>query len=428
MKLRKSLGLGLIVLVLCSSLAFSAEKITVWMTYGGHMGEVVARLIEEDFIPRTGIEVEYVPMPATPEVMTKLILEILGGTAPDICSLEGYQVIELGMRGALETMNQFADHKDVLGRFYPGFSGQFIYNDKVYALPGESSWTQTYYRTDIFQELGLEPALTWDETPNISAKLKAREMEFYYFNGGGHPRTLMNFTFQKGEDIFTPDGLQSNLDNPAVVDAFTTYTDLYTKHGMPLELPDYQVFTTGESPYMVHLHYIYGLIDNLAPQVKGKWNTAHTPGTLQADGTINHAIPTSSFAYVIPKYNQSQAKKDAAWEFLKWYTSDETLARIQKGFYDGPDRWVLAFGTKSSFESAMFYEEDRDIITEVVAVGRSMTSIPGGYSTYRYIDFAYNQVVLQGMDPKTALEKAAKDSSSELERKRREFARFLVDM
>ncbi|MDD4262888.1 MAG: hypothetical protein PHI65_00110 [Firmicutes bacterium] len=76
----------------------------------------------------------------------------------------------------------------------------------------------------------------------------------------------------------------------------------------------------------------------------------------------------------------------------------------------------------------MFYEEDRDIITEVVAVGRSMTSIPGGYSTYRYIDFAYNQVVLQGMDPKTALEKAAKDSSSELERKRREFARFLVDM
>ncbi|HPQ11695.1 MAG TPA: hypothetical protein PLQ98_10260, partial [Bacillota bacterium] len=108
--------------------------------------------------------------------------------------------------------------------------------------------------------------------------------------------------------------------------------------------------------------------------------------------------------------------------------SDETLAKMQKGFFEGPDRWVLAFGTRDSFQSAPFYEEHRELINEVVAAGRSMTSIPGGYSTYRYIDFAYNQVVLQGIDPKEAMEQAAKDSTAELERKRKEFARFLVDM
>ncbi|HOA90319.1 MAG: ABC transporter substrate-binding protein [Bacillota bacterium] len=428
MRLKKVLLAGLVVLVLCSAFTSAATKITVWMTYGGTMGEVVARLIEEDFTPKTGIEVEYVPMLATPDLMTKLILEILGGTAPDVCSLEGWQVIELGMRGALETMNQFSDYQQIVDRFFPGFSGQFIYNNKVYALPGESSWTQTYVRTDIFQELGLAPAATWDEIPAIITKLKARDMEFYYFTGGGQPRTLMNFTFQRGHDIFTPDGLASNLNHPEVIKAFTTYTDLYTKYGVPLEMPDYQTFTTGEVPYMVHLHYIYGLIDNAAPHIKGKWEPVHTPGTLQADGTINHAVPTSSFGYVIPKYNQNQAKKDAAWEFLKWYTSDETLAKMQKGFFEGPDRWVLAFGTRDSFQSAPFYEEHRELINEVVAAGRSMTSIPGGYSTYRYIDFAYNQVVLQGIDPKEAMEQAAKDSTAELERKRKEFARFLVDM
>ena len=64
MRLKKVLLAGLVVLVLCSAFTSAATKITVWMTYGGTMGEVVARLIE-DFTPKTGIEVEYVPMLAT---------------------------------------------------------------------------------------------------------------------------------------------------------------------------------------------------------------------------------------------------------------------------------------------------------------------------------------------------------------------------
>ena len=52
MRLKKVLLAGLVVLVLCSAFTSAATKITVWMTYGGTMGEVVARLIEEDFTPK----------------------------------------------------------------------------------------------------------------------------------------------------------------------------------------------------------------------------------------------------------------------------------------------------------------------------------------------------------------------------------------
>ena len=180
---------------------------------------------------------------------------------------------------------------------------------------------------------------------------------------------------------------------------------------------------------MVHLHYIYGLIDNIAPQIKGKWAPVHTPGTKRADGKISNAIPTSSFAYVIPKIKgRSKENKEAAWEFLKWYTSAETVAKIQKGFFEGPDKFILMFGTKESFNSAKFLPEHRNLISEVLEQGVKMTSIPGGFSTYRYIDFAFNRVVLQNENPETALKEAAKDSTQELERKRKEFARFLKDM
>ena len=412
-----------------SSLVGAKPKITVWMTYGGTTGELISNLIKDEFTPKTGIEVEYVPMMAYPELMTKLILEILGGTAPDICSLEGYQVIELGMRGALEQMNQFGDYKNIVNRFYPGFSGQFIFNDKVYAIPGESSWTQSYYRKDVFKDLGLEPAVLWTDLENIIPKLKAREMDFYYENGMGYPRAYMAFLFQRGEDIFTKDNLKSNLDSPEAIKAFKTYTSLYTKHKVPVTMPDFQTFISGTVPYMVHLHYIYGLIDQMAPQIKGKWAPVHTPGTKRADGTISNAVPTSSFGYVIPKVKgRSQEQRNAAWEFMKWYTAPETLAKMQKGFYEAPDKWVLIFGTKESFANAKYYPEHLNIISEVLDQGVKMISIPGGYSTYRYIDFAFNKVVLQNEDPEVALKKAANDSTLELERKRKEFARFLKDM
>ncbi len=430
MKTKHSLVIGLVLVLLFSNIASAKPKITVWLTYGGTIGKVISDLIHDDFTPKTGIEVEYVPMKASPfELMTKLILEILGGSAPDICFLEGYQVIELGMRGVLETMNQFSDYKEIVNRFYPGFSGQFIYNNKVYAIPGESGWTQSYVRTDIFKDLGLEPAVLWDDLDKIIPKLKARDKDFYYENAMGYPRAYMAFLFQRGEDIFTKDGLKSNLDSPEAIKAFKTYTSLYTKNNIPVAMPDIQCFVSGTVPYMVHLHYIYGLIDNIAPQIKGKWAPVHTPGTKRADGKISNAIPTSSFAYVIPKIKgRSKENKEAAWEFLKWYTSAETVAKIQKGFFEGPDKFILMFGTKESFNSAKFLPEHRNLISEVLEQGVKMTSIPGGFSTYRYIDFAFNRVVLQNENPETALKEAAKDSTQELERKRKEFARFLKDM
>ncbi len=426
---KKYIYLVVLVTLLLSSVILASEKITVWMTYGGTTGEVIDNLIKTDFTPKTGIEVEYIPMMAYPELMTKLILEILSGTAPDICSLEGYQVIELGMRGALEVMNQFEDSNAIVKRFYPGFREQFIFNDKIYALPGESSWTQTYVRTDIMGELGLEVPTTWDDLDVIIPKLKANNMNFYYENGMGYPRAYMMFIDQQGADIFTPDGKKSNLDSPEALKAFKTYTSLYTKHKVPLVMENFQGFISGETPFMVHLHFIYGLIDQMAPQIKGKWAPALNPGTKRPDGSINRAIPTSSFAYVIPSVKgRSQSKKEAAWEFLKWYTSPDVLAKIQQGFYDVPDKWVLTFGTPESMASSKYSKEHRETISKVVAEGVKMTSIPGGYSTYRYIDFAFNQVVLQNHDPAVTLRKAANDSTSELERKRKEFARFLKDM
>ncbi|HHY18357.1 MAG TPA: hypothetical protein GX522_00485, partial [Firmicutes bacterium] len=56
---------------------------------------------------------------------------------------------------------------------------------------------------------------------------------------------------------------------------------------------------------------------------------------------------------------------------------------------------------------------------------RQPTAVVGGYVADRYIDFAFNKVYLQNADPEASIKQAAKESTDEIQRKLKEFSRFL---
>lgn len=55
-------------------------------------------------------------------------------------------------------------------------------------------------------------------------------------------------------------------------------------------------------------------------------------------------------------------------------------------------------------------------------------SVVGGLVADRYIDFAFTTVVLQNTSPEEALKTAAKDSTDEIQRKIKEFSRFIASL
>ena len=64
----------------------------------------------------------------------------------------------------------------------------------------------------------------------------------------------------------------------------------------------------------------YTLIKNGAPELDGEWEIAPYIGTVRKDGVTNRTFVANGTGAAIMKGSK---KKQAAWEFIKWWTSKE---------------------------------------------------------------------------------------------------------
>lgn len=74
-------------------------------------------------------------------------------------------------------------------------------------------------------------------------------------------------------------------------------------------------------PLGILSYTMYNQLYLFAPEIDGLWAFTEVPGTINAQGEMdNGVIATGTGAILL----RSAADKDAAWEFLKWWTSTET--------------------------------------------------------------------------------------------------------
>ena len=72
-----------------------------------------------------------------------------------------------------------------------------------------------YYRTDVFEEYGLELPDTWDDVRDtLMPALYQQNMEIYV------PQSYDMFLYQNGGQYYTEDGRQSALDTTEAYTAF----------------------------------------------------------------------------------------------------------------------------------------------------------------------------------------------------------------
>lgn len=417
------LSLSLVFILVCSTLA--AEKITVWTWYGAEMGEVLRDMVRNDFTKKTGIEVDIVLVP-TEDINNKLLLAYLGGDAPDIVELYSNQAVELGVRSALVNLNTIPGIKNVTNQMNPMLLPAVSYKSALFALPGEVNWEWTYYRTDIFKELGLSAPQTWDDIRAAAIKLKARNMDTFYFYQGDSPNVgkLLPLVFQRNSDIYKNNGTASNLDSPENIAAFKELTALHKEYKLPLEDPVFTTFASGQTPLQILQNWYYAGFEITAPQINGKWDITLFPGTKQKDGSIDR---TNTGKMLVWSMVSSTKKKDAAWKFMEWLSSNEFASKFsQAGNQLHKNR--LFFANKNSIDNAPFPKDKLSIAKEALATCRMQTAVIGGHVANRYIDFAFNKVVLQNENPEAAIKQAAKESTDEIQRKIKEFSRYITSL
>lgn len=251
-------------------------------------------------------------------------------------------------------------------------------------------------------------------------------MDAYYVYNGVNPEVgkLLPFVYQRNADIYTADGRASNLDSTACITAFTEMTDLHKKYKCPIEDPTYTTFADGHTPIQIAQNWYYFGFEQTAPHIKGKWDLALFPGTKQKNGKIDRTNTGKSLVWSMVSTTK---KKEASWKLIEYLSSNEFTQKFGNTVYDRL-KVRLFFSNSQYLDKAPFPKEQIPTAKEALATYRMQTAVVGGNVADRYIAFAFNKVVLQNEDPEAAIKQAAKESTMEIQKKLKEFARYIKEL
>jgi ABC-type glycerol-3-phosphate transport system substrate-binding protein len=386
--------------------------------------EIMQQMIEEEFTPATGIEVDLSLMPD----QTKLVLSNASGDSPDVATGVNYSIpFELAIRGALKDLTEFDDFAEVAERYNAGLIMPYVIGDSIYAIPETMNFQVLFYRTDILDKLGLEVPQTWDDVEAMLPDLQMRGLNFYYPTARTTGmKTFLDTTpilFQYGASLYDGTVDKATLTSEEMVAGFTRLTNLFTIYNLPKDVPNfYQHFRNGDYPIGISDFGTYNLISNAAPEIDGSWGVALVPGIESDDGEIlrySSAGAESTFLF-----SSTPEREEQAWEFVKWWSSAEVQAEFgQRLQITYGDEYYWNTANSEAFAQLPWDSDDKEVILDQIEWTLEAPRALASYMVERELSDAYNTVVLgtKSSTVREALDDAQKSVTRETERKLEEF-------
>lgn len=400
------------------------ETLDVWIARGTEWAETVKMLADQSFTPTSGIAVNLNIVPAS-QLNTgssnALLLAITAGNAPDVAmGVAANSPVEFAIRDAVVDLSQFDTYDEVRSRSLDKIWIPFEYSGGVYAVPETMSFTALFYRKDLFEELGLTLPDTWEELyDTLLPALFQNGMKFY------QTQDFTPFLFQYGGAFYNEDGTASALDTPEAFQAFRAYTEMFTNYGSPVSANFLTRFRTGEMPIGIGNFSFYVQLLTAAPELVGRWGMACLPGVKKENGEIDRS--SGGLAAECDILLAQSSKQQAAWEFLDWWTRADTqrdYARELEARIGIEARWNSA--NLEVFQTLDWEREDLAVLQEQWKWATETPVVLGGYYTTRYINNAFNSVVVSGdKTVRDALEDAVKEINRELKMKQEEYGVFV---
>ena len=397
------------------------EAVNVWVSLGRDQAQVIKEMTENIFMQETNI-------PVSVNLVTGGVVEAsLAGKGPDLALFLGGEFpVNLAARDMLVDMTQFPDYGETVSRFGENAMTSYTYNGGVYGMPVSRSWPMMFCRTDVLTELGIDsPPETWEELIDILPSLQRNYMSagLVLPSSNVSPATETGHTFallmlQKGLNYYTPDLTASAFDSVGAVQSFEEWTDFYTKYSFEQFYDAFSRFRTGEYPIVISNYTFSNQLTAAAPEIRGLWEFFPVPGTERADGTVSHAANSNGSGAVI--FNKVKNKENA-WEFVKWFTSEEVQAEYSR-------RIEGLMGTMGRFDTANTaalgkLSWSQEELEKLMAQHDELTEIPitpSSYAVTRNIMNAFRETVNNGENPRDTLIWYDRDINDEIKRKNSE--------
>lgn len=380
---------------------------------GRDQAQVLKTLIDDEFVPKTGIPVNLTLVNTSDTLMQA----IMGGNGPDIALFVPEAMpVNLAMRGALADLASMPDFDKLENRFHPSAFVSYAYNGGIYALPETQVFNMLFYRKDIFREFGLKPPETWNDFYVATAKLQKNNMQV------GIPENTMVFEMllmQNGGSIYSQDEAAVTLTTGTAINAFKDWTELYMQYSLPLAFDFFNRFRTGEMPMGITSYTFYNQLSVAAPEIRNLWGMMPVPGIKGEDGKINRSQSCNGTGSILIKNSRNTVN---GYKFLDWWTSHEVQTEFGtelETVLGSSARYNTA--NLKAFERLPWSREEMVVIETQWKDIWDIPQTPASYYIGRNLTNAFRAVVFRNENPREVMNRYSKDMDKELKRKRLEF-------
>lgn len=397
------------------------KTIDVWVTVNGQevagfatgrdQAQIVTQLVRSGFYEETGVMTNIALMDSA-----TILQAFVSGKGPDVAIFVPTSVLaNLYFRNAVvDLAAEMPNFKEVSKRAYPSAFVALSYKDRVYALPEVQSYNMLYYRTDIFEKHGLSVPKTWDEFYEVTNKLQKAGMEVGIAGMEYYNCILM----QNGGSLYNEDLTATNFTTEESIKAFTQYTEMYTKFGLPLSFSALDRFRTGQIPMLISTATFFNNLTIGAIEISNLWSMAPMPGTPQADGSIRYDSDCKVSGAMILT---STDDKESSFKFLEWWTRDD----VQKDFaYECEIRFGIAAryfpANKSVLETMPWGREEFEALYFQREHVTGIPLSPADYYVTRNFNNAFRKVVYDYENPRDVIYRYGRETNTELTRKLKE--------
>lgn len=418
------------------------NAITCWIALGRDNAAVVTNLVNNSFNLESKTKVNM------KLVQGGFIEATFAGKGPELALFMGGDFpIQLASRGVLEDLSKYPDFDKVMERFSPDAGTLYEYRDGIYGIPVTQDFPMLFYRSDVLSELGVDPEkdlTTWDGLMNVLPSLQRSYMEIGLIlpvMGGTSgvttisPVTEAGNTFamlllQQGVNYYTDDLSKTNFDTQEAVNAFEQWTEFYTKYSFSQTYDAITRFRQGDMPIVIQNYTFYNTLSVTAPEIKGCWDFMHVPGTENDNGQVTlangkkiniSANSTGSGAIMFTNCRD----KDAGWEFIKWFTSDE----IQQQYGHDIESVLGTMGryntaNLNALQNLSWTQTQVGKLTEQLQAQVEIPVIPASYGVTRGLINAFRETVNQYENARDTLFWYDKDINEEITRKNNDLALY----